>query len=294
MPLKSLDQISTLANYKKLVKADAAALKPTTGTKFQSFTKFTFADKTSSPAIFFNVKDATMLAALKKAGTGPASGIATVNPADEIVLNVANGNLVHASMAQALRSCGVARSLATEESVPEQPTKSVLGGSRGSTTGTGQPPQSTTTGTRKPSAPPPPSPDIKPQRTVSKTPTANGPKEPIPPPQQQMPKLPQTPVLNTPEKLFKARLASVKAKMSSVQLPTDANQAYQSALNKAKSGDFDGALKEVAIVDGAIGKAAFNQNREQKMKNRTARLDETFNAVKKSYFTQGSADRIAK
>src|SRR6218665_4196952 len=98
MPLKTVANIGSLENYKKLVKVDAAALQQGSGVAFQAFTKFTFPDKTSSAIIVFGLVPPTCTEALKAGGKGKATGTATINAADEIELEIGSGDVDYAAL----------------------------------------------------------------------------------------------------------------------------------------------------------------------------------------------------
>ena len=110
MPLKTPLQISTIAEYKKLIQTDARNL-TATGAKFHYFKKFTLADKTTGPVFFLGTIDTTLLGTISKKGTGLATGQATVNDNDEIILEVANGAVAYGGLSKALKSWGVTRTL---------------------------------------------------------------------------------------------------------------------------------------------------------------------------------------
>ncbi len=399
MPLKNPIQLSSLADYKKLVQADAKALSAT-GARFQYFSKFMFPDKTAGPIILFGLVNPDVMKTVIKQCTGPASGSASINGADQIELEVDKGTVLFAGLARALAGWGVTRKLAiplgAEESEEGGPPKTVPSetnpvplttkppvtgqkpvstpptnrpptrptttnpGVTGSTvpkTPTQQPtrptgPQPTATGTPpvrvqprgpqtavpqpKPTGFQPPvisraqprtrepqtttpqpkptgvQPRVTPQpQTTTPQPKPTGVQPPVTPqpktPLQTTVIPPKTPV--TPQKptavpptmvakqVFDGRFKDLSVRLKEAYA-VDPNGAYvafgKAMIAKAKASDFKGALQEAQKLDVALGKASFQKLKATKQQNRSARLGETFNAVKKSYFTPGSADIIAK
>lgn len=358
MPLKTPLQISTIAEYKKLIQTDARNL-TATGAKFHYFKKFTLADKTTGPVFFLGTIDSTLLGTISKKGTGLATGQASVNDNDEITLEVANGAVAYGGLSKALKSWGVTRTLfvpqgagedessseddgssspkPTAPVVPPRPQRPPGGtpttpnpttksgptiGSRPSVQGTtpgrtmptvpqtpgGNPTTSPKPGNQQGTTTPPPrpprpqgsQPGVTPQ---SQTVPPGGQKPTVPNPGTSAPKPGTTPppqmptVPPTPKKAFEDRFKSLKPryeKLSAVPAGSALKPIYTEMLSKAQTNDFSGALAGAGKLEVAINKLEFSAHKSGKQNRRAAKLSETSEQVKKSYFQPGSSDLIAK
>lgn len=174
-------------------------------------------------------------------------------------------------------------------------------------TPTNAPQQTPTTGP-KPTTPPPQNRPPMSPKTTPTGPRPTGPMGPNPGAQtgDKTPNnKPLQKPLSTEEKAFRTQFASLKPRYDIALSQNPTNKGLQSTfagmLQTAKKGDFKGALLdagklelEIAKINRTKSKADYQKNKSAKQEKRAARLAESFDAVKKSYFTPGSADRIAK
>jgi hypothetical protein len=96
------------------------------------------------------------------------------------------------------------------------------------------------------------------------------------------------------KKIFDERYNDLKARYEGNPNKGNFKLLYDDMLAKARAADFPAALVAANKLDATMSKADFSAKKRRKQGKRAARLSETFDAVKRSYFKPGTSDIIAR